>query len=97
MKHQIRPSIPAIAWTYAFAAVALICGLPVLLGDAPSETTTALAIALEVDAAQEDAAAQASRDWAATQVCGPFASATWVGDKDLVCTPRETVAARALP
>ena len=44
--------------------------------------------AAELEAAQQDAAALASREFAGQQVCGPAALATWQDDKTLVCTPK---------
>ena len=44
--------------------------------------------AAELEAAQQDAAALASREFAGQQVCGPEALATWQDDKTLVCTPK---------
>lgn len=42
----------------------------------------------ELEAAQQDAAALASREFAGRQVCGPAAEASWQDDKMLVCTPK---------
>lgn len=42
----------------------------------------------ELMAAQQDAEALASREFAGQQVCGPAALATWQDDKTLVCTPK---------
>ena len=42
----------------------------------------------ELLAAQQDAEALASREWAGKQVCGPGALATWQDDKTLTCTPK---------
>ena len=44
--------------------------------------------AAELEAAQQDAAALASREFAGQQVCGPAALATWQDSKTLVCTPK---------
>ena len=44
--------------------------------------------AQELEAAQQDAAALASREFAGQQVCGPAALATWQDSKTLVCTPK---------
>ena len=44
--------------------------------------------AQELEAAQQDAAALASREFAGQQACGPAALATWQDDKTLVCTPK---------
>lgn len=41
----------------------------------------------ELKAAQQDAEALASREWAGQQVCGPGALASWDGDV-LICTPK---------
>ena len=42
----------------------------------------------ELEAAQQDAAALASREFAGQQMCGPAALATWQDSKTLVCTPK---------
>ncbi|ADV01294.1 hypothetical protein [Alicycliphilus denitrificans] len=68
----------AASW---FAAIALTLALGWLAAMdhiAPDATSTAL------QTAQEDAAALASRDWVARQVCEgrPF---EWLDDKTLVC------------
>ncbi len=42
----------------------------------------------ELEAAQQDAQALASREFAGRQVCGPGAEAYWESDKTLVCTPK---------
>ena len=42
----------------------------------------------ELMAAQQNAEALASREFAGQQVCGPAALATWQDDKTLVCTPK---------
>lgn len=44
--------------------------------------------AAELEAAQQDAEALASREFAGQQVCGPAALATWQDDKTLVCNPK---------
>ena len=52
--------------------------------DGPSEIDAATA----TESAKQDAEAQASRDFAAQQVCGN-GSYTWSDDKTLVCQPRK--------
>ena len=42
----------------------------------------------ELEAAQQDAAALASREFAGKQVCGPGAEAQWLSDKELQCVPK---------
>ena len=42
----------------------------------------------ELMAAQQDAAALASREFAGRQVCGPGAEAIWIDDKTLTCQPK---------
>ena len=44
--------------------------------------------AQELEAAQQDAAALASREFAGQQVCGPAAEAQWISDKVLQCVPK---------
>jgi len=44
--------------------------------------------AKELEAAQQDAAALASREFAGQQVCGPAAEAIWIDDKTLTCQPK---------
>ena len=44
--------------------------------------------AQELEAAQQDAAALASREFAGRQVCGPAAEAQWQDNYTLVCTPK---------
>lgn len=44
--------------------------------------------AQELEAAQQDAEALASREWTGQQVCGPAAHAQWLDDKTLQCTPK---------
>jgi hypothetical protein len=44
--------------------------------------------AAELEAAQQDAAALASREFAGQQVCGPAAEAIWIDDKTLTCQPK---------
>lgn len=53
-----------------------------------SDHSSDFAQAAELEAAQQDAAALASREFAGQQVCGPAALATWQDDKTLVCTPK---------
>ena len=65
-------------------AIALALSASHLL-DGPDDVETATTVAQVADAASEDAAALSSRQWAATQVCGPHATPQWVGDKDIVC------------
>lgn len=43
-------------------------------------------------AAQEEAEALASREWAGRQVCGPNLEADWLDDKTLRCLRHETPA-----
>ena len=42
----------------------------------------------ELEAAQQDAEALASREFAGRQVCGPAAEAQWQDNYTLVCTPK---------
>lgn len=44
--------------------------------------------AAELEAAQQDAEALASREFAGQQVCGPAAEAQWISDKVLQCVPK---------
>lgn len=44
-----------------------------------------LEAAAAVEADRQDAEAQASRDWALSQLCPDGTSARWVSDKDFVC------------
>lgn len=69
----------ALHWLAAIALSLIVGACAAWADDAPEgDQPTALL------AAQQDAAAQASRDWAARQVCGgrPF---EWADDKTLVC------------
>lgn len=42
----------------------------------------------ELLAAQQDAEALASREWAGRQVCGPDKEPQWLSDQELQCTPK---------
>lgn len=44
--------------------------------------------AQELEAAQQDAAALASREFAGQQACGPASEAQWISDKVLQCVPK---------
>jgi hypothetical protein len=44
--------------------------------------------AAELEAAQQEAQARASREFAGRQVCGPGAVHEWISDKTLTCTPK---------
>ena len=73
-------------------AIALALSASHLL-DGPDDVETATTVAQVADAASEDAAALSSRQWAATQVCGPHATPQWVGDKDIVCLRHQVTTA----
>jgi hypothetical protein len=46
------------------------------------------AAAKELQAIQQEEAAQASRDYVGKRHCGPAAVHEWIGDKDIRCTPK---------
>ena len=71
---------------YNIIAALAVVGLYAIAAqlDGPSEIDAATA----TESAKQDAEAQASRDFAAQQVCGN-GSYTWSDDKTLVCQPRK--------
>ena len=71
---------------WGWAIVPAVLALSVLTGCADSSAE--ISQAQELEAAQQDAEALASREFAGQQVCGPAALATWQDDKTLVCTPK---------
>lgn len=73
-------------WLLATAIALLIAATCNL--DGPSDGQALMDQAAELEAAQQDEAAQASRDFAARQVCGN-AAYTWADDKTLVCQLRK--------
>ena len=76
----------AFNWLLATVIALLIaasCNLP-----GPSDSEALNDQATELEAIAQDEAAQASRDFAAQQVCGNGAY-TWADDKTLVCQVRK--------
>ena len=71
---------------WGWAIVPAVLALSVLTGCADSSAE--ISQAQELEAAQQDAEALASREFAGQQVCGPAALATWQDSKTLVCTPK---------
>ena len=79
-------STTPINWLLATAVALLIAAAYHL--DGPSDGQALTDQAAELEAAQQDEAAQASRNFAARQVCGN-AAYTWADDKTLVCQLRK--------
>lgn len=75
---------------YNYLAALAIVGLYAIAArlDGPSDGQALMDEARNLEAIQQDEAAQASRDYAAAKVCGN-AGYTWTDDKTLVCHLRK--------
>ena len=75
---------------YNILAALAVVGLYAIVAqiNAPSDGQALMDEARNLEAIQQDEAAQASRDFAARAVCGN-AGYTWSDDKTLTCHPRK--------